>query len=571
MTDAPRVVLILGGYGTFGGRLARLLADDPRLRLIVAGRSRRRAAAFIATLPSGSRATPLEFDRDRDVRSQLESVGPDLVVDASGPFQSYGRDGFRVIEAAIATGTHYLDLADASEFVIQIARFDSDARAAGVFVLSGASTFPALTGAVVTALARDLVRLDSVAAGLAPSPYANVGLNVVRAIASYAGKPVPVLRQGTWTVGHAFTQTRRQTVCVPGRLPLGNVLFSLVDVPDLKILPTLWPDLRDVWVGAGPLPEPLHRAFILSAWLVRLGVLPTLAPLSRLMHSAHNRLAYGEHRGGMFVHIAGEAAECRPVQRAWHLTAEGDDGPLIPSMAAEAIVRRWLGGNGPSPGARPATLEVPLTDYEELFRRRSIHTGRWEVNAAASWPLYRRLLGEAWHRLPPPLRAVHDLDAEMVAEGIATVERGRGFLANLVARLMGLPGSARETVVKVRFTPRDGREIWTRSFGEHRFASVQAEGQGRFQRLLTERFGACVFGLALVIEDHRLRLLVRRWSVCGIPLPLAMAPVADACEFARDGRFHFAVEIAHRLTGRIVLYRGWLVPRSRPPGAPRPC
>jgi hypothetical protein len=32
-------LLIIGGYGTFGGRLARLLGDEPRLRLLIAGRS----------------------------------------------------------------------------------------------------------------------------------------------------------------------------------------------------------------------------------------------------------------------------------------------------------------------------------------------------------------------------------------------------------------------------------------------------------------------------------------------------------------------------------------------------
>ena len=31
-------VLIIGGYGTFGGRLVDLLIDEPRLTLIVAGR-----------------------------------------------------------------------------------------------------------------------------------------------------------------------------------------------------------------------------------------------------------------------------------------------------------------------------------------------------------------------------------------------------------------------------------------------------------------------------------------------------------------------------------------------------
>jgi hypothetical protein len=31
--------LIVGGYGTFGGRLVELLEDDARLTLLVAGRS----------------------------------------------------------------------------------------------------------------------------------------------------------------------------------------------------------------------------------------------------------------------------------------------------------------------------------------------------------------------------------------------------------------------------------------------------------------------------------------------------------------------------------------------------
>jgi hypothetical protein len=33
-----------------------------------------------------------------------------------------------------------------------------------------------------------------------------------------------------------------------------------------------------------------------------------------------------------------------PLARSWHLVAEGDDGPFIPAMAAEAIIRGWLSG-----------------------------------------------------------------------------------------------------------------------------------------------------------------------------------------------------------------------------------
>ena len=134
-------VLILGGYGTFGGRLARLLADEARLTLIIAGRSRKQAEAFCAAAPAAASMIPALFDRDGDPDAQLAALAPDIVVDASGPFQSYG-DPYRLVRAAIARGICYLDLADGSDFVSGIARFDTEAKARGVFVISGVSSFP---------------------------------------------------------------------------------------------------------------------------------------------------------------------------------------------------------------------------------------------------------------------------------------------------------------------------------------------------------------------------------------------------------------------------------------------
>ena len=33
------------------------------------------------------------FDRNGDLKGQLSALAPDILVDASGPFQDYGRDG----------------------------------------------------------------------------------------------------------------------------------------------------------------------------------------------------------------------------------------------------------------------------------------------------------------------------------------------------------------------------------------------------------------------------------------------------------------------------------------------
>jgi hypothetical protein len=87
------------------------------------------------------------------------------------------------------------------------------------------------------------------------------------------------------------------------------------------------------------------------------------------------RIGWGAHRGGMFVEVEGVDAAGRPVTRSWHLVAEGDDGPLIPSMAIESIVRRLLDGQRPDPGARSAARDLELEDYDRLFARRMIHTG----------------------------------------------------------------------------------------------------------------------------------------------------------------------------------------------------
>src|SRR5215813_4716826 len=107
-------ILILGGYGTFGGRLAQLLADEGAVTLIIAGRSPAKARSFCKTLPSAAVLIPHLFDRNGDLESQLNALSPDVVVDASGPFQSYGHDPYRVVKACLRLGISYLDLADGS-------------------------------------------------------------------------------------------------------------------------------------------------------------------------------------------------------------------------------------------------------------------------------------------------------------------------------------------------------------------------------------------------------------------------------------------------------------------------
>jgi hypothetical protein len=549
-------ILVVGGYGFFGSRIVELLEGDPRLTLIVTGRSREKADTFCnARRQAKAKLVPAVFDRSGDLATSLSALRPDILVDASGPFQSYGSGRYDLIGACIAHGISYLDLADGSDFVNGVAKFDAAARAAGVYILSGASSFPVLTAAAARCLSSDMIGIETIRGGIVPSPYAKVGINVIRAIAGYAGQRTVLRRGGKDAVGFPFTEQMRFTIAPPGHVPVRDTLFSLVDVADLRALARLWPEAKTISMGAGPVPEVLHWTLIALAWLVRLGLLRSLLPFASLLHRASNHLPWGEHRGGMFVEVEGITSSHGPVKRSWHLLAEGNDGPLIPSMAVTALVGRVLDGNSPSAGARAAVRDLEIDDCEKLFAGRTIYTGIRD-NLTPDSDLYAGLLGKAWSALPPEIRVMHE--GAGIARGTAAVERGRHPLARLIASIIGFPDAGEEIPVGVRFETSAGTETWTRTFGGRSFSSQQFAGRGRSQWLLCERFGPLTFAMALKSEGSRLRLILRRWSAFGIPLPIWLCPRSDSYETSEGGRFRFHVEIRHPLMGLIVRYRGWL-------------
>lgn len=548
-------VLILGGYGVFGGRLARLLSDIPQIELVICGRNLPQAEAFCESCSGQAQVRPFKLDR-REIVEGLRALNPDLVVDASGPFQDYGTNGYRVIEACIAAGIDYLDFADAADFVFGVAQFDARAKTAGVFVLSGVSSFPVLTAAVLHVMAKtmDIVTVEG---GIAPSPYAGIGLNVMRAVVGYAGAEVKLLRNGRQGYGVGLAESLRFTIAVPGHLPLRNIHFSLVDVPDLQVIPPEHRTMTDIWMGAGPVPELLHRVLNLLAKARKRFGLPSLVPLSRLFYAVLNRMRFGEHRGGMFVRARG-VANGKEVQQSWHLVAEGDDGPYIPSMAIEVVIRKLLMGVRPAAGARSGIGALELRDYDAVFEGREIFTGLRREEADS--PLYRKLLGSAFDTLPPRLQELHGAVVVKQWTGHADVRRGSGIMARIVAAVFGFPKATSQASVAVTLSPEDGAERWTRNFDGKVFSSVQSCGTGKNEYLLMERFGVVSFALAIVVKDGRLCLVPRRWSLLGMPMPRFLLPDGLSFETEEGGEFCFDVEISAPLVGLIVAYKGTLRP-----------
>ena len=103
------------------------------MTILIAGRDLARAQAYCAAWTGAARVEPLQADRAA-LAGVLAQHRPDILVDASGPFQAYGAARYAALEAAIAAGVNYLDLADGAEFVAGVGAFDDAARAAGLFL-----------------------------------------------------------------------------------------------------------------------------------------------------------------------------------------------------------------------------------------------------------------------------------------------------------------------------------------------------------------------------------------------------------------------------------------------------
>ena len=317
--------------------------------------------------------------------------------------------------ACIAAGAHYLDLADARDFVTRITKLDAAARAAGVVVISGASSLPALPGAVARRLAAGMEDVRAVEVALSVSNRGGAGAAASAAILSYVGRPIRLWRGGTWQAGHGWHEMRRVRFEAGGAPPLAGRHVALCEVPDLDLLPDGCPGRPAVAFRAGTDSRLHNFGLAAAARLVRRGLIRDLSAWAGWLEPVRRLTAgRGSDRSAMVVRLFGTAGG-RRLERRWTLIADKADGPEIPALAVPVLVRRLIAGKI-APGARDAGALLDLTDYEAAFAGLAIRHEQREI--ALPPPLYARAMGRPmFDRLPPAVRAIHSVLRDDGARG----------------------------------------------------------------------------------------------------------------------------------------------------------
>lgn len=358
-------VIVIGGLGNFGARICKRLAGVAGLTVVAASR---RPQGSVHTFDDGQAVATVALDiNSSDFQTRLIDASPGLVIHCAGPFQ--GQD-YHVAKAACAAGAHYLDIADGRDFVADFpASMNTQAKAAGVLAVSGASSVPGLSSAVVDHLTKSFSRLEAIRTVIAPGQQAARGVATIQGVFGYAGLGFRRWNEGIWHTQYGWQDIQSFTLKgMPSRWG------AACDVPDLALFPDRYPGVRDVEFHAALELRIQHIALWLAAALRRLGVpLPINAWAARLDAVSNLMLdRFGSDLGAMKVQVRGVLKDGRHACLNWQITAPDGHGPEIPCMASVLLAQKLARNELQQTGAFSCMGLLKLEDFDAEFQRWNI-------------------------------------------------------------------------------------------------------------------------------------------------------------------------------------------------------
>jgi len=273
------MIVVFGGYGTFGAHVSRTLAAEG-LPVRIAGRDGEQAARFAGGLGPGHEGVTADANDAGSCARALE--GARVAVHCAGPFSA---TSLALPEACLAAGAHYVDIADDRGWLQRLAALDGRFRERGLAAVGGASSLPGISGALAQLAARELPDVERARITLFIGNRNPKGDAAVRAAAGQLGLPFPA-PQGTLRGFHG-----REIVGLPP--PFGRRAVYDWESPELDLFPILL-GARSVRVKVG---FEARLATLSFAGLARLGprfgrlLLAGMTPLAR-------RLSSFGHSGG---------------------------------------------------------------------------------------------------------------------------------------------------------------------------------------------------------------------------------------------------------------------------------
>jgi hypothetical protein len=336
------MIVVFGGYGTFGAHVARALAGAG-IPARIAGRDLTRAASLAA-------------DVNDPASCARALAGTRVAVNCAGPFSTLG---LALPESCLAAGVHYVDIADDRGWFARLRGLDNRFRERGLAAAVGCSSLPGISGALALLAAERLSAVERVRVTLFIGNRNPKGEAAVRAAATQLGRAF-LTPQGTL---RGFRG--REIVGLPP--PFGPRAVYDWDSPELDLFPDLL-GVRAVRVKVGFEARLATRSFAVLARLgPRLGglLLSGMTPIARWLSN------FG-HSGG-FVKAELFAPDGTVSAAAIGAASEGQRMAALPAAFVAqglydgSVIARGLVTAYEALGARPLVERLVAEGYEVIY------------------------------------------------------------------------------------------------------------------------------------------------------------------------------------------------------------
>ncbi len=340
-----RDILLVGGYGVVGRRIAAHLAPRFPGRVLIAGRDEQRAEAFCLELGHGARSRRMDVDVASSIGPALDGVGTVMACVAQRELH--------LLRAAIERGLGYTDIAPRLAFWHSAEGLASEARRCGARIVLGAGLSPGISNLMARQLAKALGPLEQIETAILLSLGDEYGPDSLRHVLDAVAQPFSVVEDGEHHAVMPFSDGKR----IEFPPPLGPRTAYLFPWSDVVSYPkTLGARsafgrfaLEPAW--AGTLAALIARGA--RRWLTRPSV---LEGEGGVLHRL-TRLYAGQNRFALLVTARGQG-------RTLRMSLAGRRQANATAAGAAEFVRALAAGEIEQPGV---WLPEEVISHERFF------------------------------------------------------------------------------------------------------------------------------------------------------------------------------------------------------------
>lgn len=349
-------VLVIGGYGRIGNRVAQDIAQHTDAEVTITSRQ------------TQSQIKPFRFlALDLDDRQQLHQAiaKQDLIIHCAGPF--HHRDG-RVLASCIDEGIDYIDVSDHRSFYQQAIKYQERAIASGTTAILNTGIFPGISNSMVKQGVEQFDRPEKIHLSYVVAGSGGAGLTVMRTTFLGLKHQFSAWIDGKWQ--DILPYTERELVEFP--IPYGKTGVYWFDVPETYTFADSFP-VNTVIIKFGSIPDWYnHLTWITAhifpeAWVSSRRGIEFFSQVSYAMTKVTDR--FSGIGVAMRAEITGQKAG-KP--HTYISTMVHHDTAIAAGAGTGAIAQLILAGRLKQPGVYPIEQALSTELFVEMMNSRQI-------------------------------------------------------------------------------------------------------------------------------------------------------------------------------------------------------